>query len=133
MSETAYRRIQDLPSTHLLGTGTAMCAGCGGLHAFRTGVNSLTFSGDGSSFAYQARNAHEKWRLVLDGKEYAGIKDDYHFSPAGGTIAAATCEGKQGCCWRTGKDVGKPRAEGEACPTLVEFAGDGKAVVRGVS
>jgi pyruvate ferredoxin oxidoreductase beta subunit len=26
-----YRRIKDLPSTHLLGTGTAMCAGCGGL------------------------------------------------------------------------------------------------------
>ncbi len=34
MSQTAlrsYRRIKDLPSTHLLGTGTAMCAGCGGL------------------------------------------------------------------------------------------------------
>ena len=100
----------------------------GGLHAFRAGINSLTFSGDGSSFAYQARNAHENWRLVLDGKEHAGIKDDYHFSPAGGTIAAANCEGKQGCCWRTGKDVGKPRAEGETCPTLVEFAEDGKAV-----
>lgn len=26
-----YRRMKDLPSTHLLGTGTAMCAGCGGL------------------------------------------------------------------------------------------------------
>jgi len=35
MSETHYRRMQDLPSTHLLGTGTSMCAGCGGLHAFR--------------------------------------------------------------------------------------------------
>lgn len=34
MSQTpvsSYRRIKDLPSTHLLGTGTAMCAGCGGL------------------------------------------------------------------------------------------------------
>ena len=27
----AIRRMKDLPSTHLLGTGTAMCAGCGGL------------------------------------------------------------------------------------------------------
>ena len=27
------RRIKDLPSTHLLGTGTPMCAGCGGLEA----------------------------------------------------------------------------------------------------
>ena len=33
MSETAFRRLRDLPSTHLLGTGTPMCAGCGGLQA----------------------------------------------------------------------------------------------------
>ncbi|MGB7293857.1 MAG: thiamine pyrophosphate-dependent enzyme [Thermodesulfobacteriota bacterium] len=32
-SETAFRRMKDLPSTHLLGTGTPMCAGCGGLQA----------------------------------------------------------------------------------------------------
>ena len=33
MSETRLRRMNDLPSTHLLGSGTAMCAGCGGLQA----------------------------------------------------------------------------------------------------
>ncbi len=33
MSDTAFRRMKDLPSTHLLGTGTPMCAGCGGLEA----------------------------------------------------------------------------------------------------
>ena len=33
MSETRFRRMNDLPSTHLLGGGTAMCAGCGGLLA----------------------------------------------------------------------------------------------------
>lgn len=33
MSEAIYRRMTDLPSTHLLGGGTAMCAGCGGLQA----------------------------------------------------------------------------------------------------
>ena len=33
MSETHFRRMKDLPSTHLLGTGTPMCAGCGGLQA----------------------------------------------------------------------------------------------------
>ncbi|MBW2282405.1 MAG: pyruvate synthase [Deltaproteobacteria bacterium] len=32
-SETAFRRMKDLPSTHLLGAGTATCAGCGGLQA----------------------------------------------------------------------------------------------------
>ena len=26
-------RMKDLPSTHLLGTGTPMCSGCGGLEA----------------------------------------------------------------------------------------------------
>jgi pyruvate ferredoxin oxidoreductase beta subunit len=32
-TETRFRRFKDLPSTHLLGTGTPMCAGCGGLEA----------------------------------------------------------------------------------------------------
>ncbi len=35
MSETRFHRMQDLPSTHLLGGGTAMCAGCGGLQAIQ--------------------------------------------------------------------------------------------------
>ena len=33
MTDTAFARLKDLPSTHLLGAGTAMCAGCGGLQA----------------------------------------------------------------------------------------------------
>lgn len=33
MSEATIQRMKDLPSTHLLGAGTAMCAGCGGLGA----------------------------------------------------------------------------------------------------
>ncbi len=32
-SETAFKHWKDLPSTHLLGTGTPMCAGCGGLQS----------------------------------------------------------------------------------------------------
>jgi pyruvate ferredoxin oxidoreductase beta subunit len=32
-SETLYKRLNDLPSTHLLGGGTSMCAGCGSLQA----------------------------------------------------------------------------------------------------
>jgi len=35
VSETRFRRMNDLPSTHLLGGGTAMCAGCGGLQAIQ--------------------------------------------------------------------------------------------------
>ena len=30
-----YKRMRDLPATHLLGAGTAMCSGCGGLEAVR--------------------------------------------------------------------------------------------------
>jgi pyruvate ferredoxin oxidoreductase beta subunit len=30
-----FERMKDLPSTHLLGAGTAMCAGCGGLLALK--------------------------------------------------------------------------------------------------
>ncbi len=30
---TLYKRMKDLPSTHILGAGTPMCAGCGGLQA----------------------------------------------------------------------------------------------------
>jgi len=33
MDETAFKNVKQLPSTHLLGTGTPMCAGCGGLEA----------------------------------------------------------------------------------------------------
>jgi pyruvate ferredoxin oxidoreductase beta subunit len=32
-AEIRFHRMKDLPSTHLLGTGTPMCAGCGGLEA----------------------------------------------------------------------------------------------------
>lgn len=35
MSTTVFKRAKDLPSTHLLGAGTAMCAGCGGLAAIK--------------------------------------------------------------------------------------------------
>jgi pyruvate ferredoxin oxidoreductase beta subunit len=32
-AETRFRTVKDLPSTRLLGTGTPMCTGCGGLQA----------------------------------------------------------------------------------------------------
>jgi pyruvate ferredoxin oxidoreductase beta subunit len=33
MTQTRFRNLRDMPSVHLLGTGTPMCAGCGGLEA----------------------------------------------------------------------------------------------------
>lgn len=35
MNETHFRSIKELPPTHLLGRGTPMCAGCGGLEAIK--------------------------------------------------------------------------------------------------
>ncbi|HSD11684.1 MAG TPA: thiamine pyrophosphate-dependent enzyme [Candidatus Binatia bacterium] len=35
MSDDRFQRMKDLPSTHLLGAGTSMCAGCGGLLALK--------------------------------------------------------------------------------------------------
>ena len=35
MNETRFHSVKDLPAHHLLGTGTAMCAGCGGLEALQ--------------------------------------------------------------------------------------------------
>jgi len=35
MTDTVFNRARDLPTAHLLGAGTAMCAGCGGLGAVR--------------------------------------------------------------------------------------------------
>jgi pyruvate ferredoxin oxidoreductase beta subunit len=35
MTATAFKHMKDLPSIHLLETGTSMCAGCGGLQAIK--------------------------------------------------------------------------------------------------
>ena len=35
MKEMTLKRMKDLPSAHLLGSGTPMCAGCGGLGALQ--------------------------------------------------------------------------------------------------
>jgi pyruvate ferredoxin oxidoreductase beta subunit len=41
MNKTVIHRATDLPATHLLGAGTPMCAGCGGLEAVREVYDSL--------------------------------------------------------------------------------------------
>jgi pyruvate ferredoxin oxidoreductase beta subunit len=41
MTDTALKRLKDLPSERLLGSGTPMCAGCGGLEALRQAYDLL--------------------------------------------------------------------------------------------
>jgi pyruvate ferredoxin oxidoreductase beta subunit len=40
-SKVEFNRMKDLPSEHLLGTGTPMCAGCGGLEALHEAYDVL--------------------------------------------------------------------------------------------
>ena len=40
-AETKFARMKDLPSTHLLGAGTSMCGGCGGLMAVKQAYDVL--------------------------------------------------------------------------------------------
>ena len=35
MNETSFKRMKNLPSAHILGTGTPLCSGCGGLLALQ--------------------------------------------------------------------------------------------------
>ena len=41
MTETSFESMKDLPTCHLLGTGTVMCPGCGGLEAIHQIYNLL--------------------------------------------------------------------------------------------
>lgn len=41
LTDRHIERMKDLPSTHLLGAGTAMCAGCGGLQAVKEAYDIL--------------------------------------------------------------------------------------------
>ena len=41
MNEAHIERMKDLPSTHLLGAGTALCAGCGGLEMLKEAYDIL--------------------------------------------------------------------------------------------
>ncbi len=120
MSESAIRSLKDLPSTHLLGTGTSMCAGCGGLEVL-----------------------HEIYD-VLGGKTVfvnaAGcmtLLSTYPFTPFRGgwlyTSMASASAGAQGV--RDALDI--LRAKGRIAPaedmTAVVLAGDGSTYGMGMS
>jgi pyruvate ferredoxin oxidoreductase beta subunit len=41
MTDSQFKRMKDLPSSHLLGAGTALCAGCGGLEMLKEAYDVL--------------------------------------------------------------------------------------------
>jgi len=123
MSETPvtlYRRMKDLPSTHLLGTGTPMCAGCGGLEALHEIYDIL---GERSIFI----NAAGCMTLL----------SVYPFTPFRGswlyTAMASAPAGAQGVRDALDLLIQKKRIPAEDDMEVVVLTGDGSAYGMGLS
>jgi pyruvate ferredoxin oxidoreductase beta subunit len=112
--------MQDLPSTHLLGSGTAMCAGCGGLQALQTIYDVL---GTKTVFV----NAAGCMTLL----------SIYPFTPFRGswlyTSMASAPAGAQGVRDALDILVRKQRMPPEEDLTVVTLTGDGAAYGMGLS
>ena len=123
MTETnvsIYRSIKDLPSTHLLGTGTPMCAGCGGLEA----LNQLyDIIGQKSVFV----NAAGCMTLL----------SVYPFTPFRGswlyTAMASAPAGAQGVRDALDILIGQQRMKADEDMQVVVLTGDGAAYGMGLS
>ena len=115
-----YRSMKDLPSTHLLGTGTPMCAGCGGLEA----LNQLyDIIGDKSVFI----NAAGCMTLL----------SVYPFTPFRGswlyTAMASAPAGAQGVRDALDILIQKKRMKADEDMQVVVLTGDGSAYGMGLS
>ena len=120
MSETRYHSMKDLPSTHLLGAGTAMCAGCGGLQAVQEIYDVL---GPNTIFV----NAAGCMTLL----------SIYPFTPFRGswlyTAMASSPAGAQGVRDALDLLVAKGRVEAREDLLVVVLSGDGAAYGMGLS
>ena len=115
-----YHSMKDLPSTHLLGTGTPMCAGCGGLEA----LNQLyDIIGDKSVFV----NAAGCMTLL----------SVYPFTPFRGswlyTAMASAPAGAQGVRDALDILIQKKRMNVDEDMQVVVLTGDGSAYGMGLS
>ncbi len=120
MSDVELRRMKDLPSTHLLGTGTPMCAGCGGLEALHEIYDIL-----GSN------------NIFVNAAGCMTLLSVYPFTPFRGswlyTAMASAPAGAQGV--RDALDILKMQGKLEAKDDLnvVVLTGDGSAYGMGLS
>jgi pyruvate ferredoxin oxidoreductase beta subunit len=120
VNERAFRRLKDLPSTHLLGAGTAMCAGCGGLQAIHEIYDVL---GEKTVFV----NAAGCMTLL----------SIYPFTPFKGswlyTSMASAPAGAQGVRDALDILIAKGRVSPEEDLSVVTLTGDGAAYGMGLS
>ena len=115
-----FHRMNDMPSTHLLGTGTPMCAGCGGLEALHTLYDIL---GDKTVFV----NAAGCMTLL----------SVYPFTPFRGswlyTAMASAPAGAQGVRDALDILIQKQRMSADEDMQVVVLTGDGSAYGMGLS
>ena len=122
MTETtiSIQRMKDLPSTHLLGTGTPMCAGCGGLQAL-----------------HQIYDILGEKTVFVNAAGCMTLLSTYPFTPFRGswlyTAMASAPAGAQGI--RDALDILRAKGELSADEDLqvVVLTGDGSAYGMGLS
>ena len=118
--ETAYRRLKDLPSTHLLGAGTAMCAGCGGLQA-----------------VHQIYDLLGERTVFVNAAGCMTLLSIYPFTPFRGswlyTAMACAPAGAQGVRDALDIQIDKGRLPAEEDLQVVVLTGDGAAYGMGLS
>jgi len=119
-AETIFKRSRDLPSTHLLGTGTPMCAGCGGLQAL-----------------HQIYDIIGEKSVFINAAGCMTLLSVYPFTPFRGswlyTAMASAPAGAQGV--RDALDIllQKKRMPAEENMEVVVLTGDGSAYGMGLS
>ena len=120
MSDTRFARIQDLPSSHLLGGGTAMCAGCGGLQA-----------------VHEAYDVLGERTVFVNAAGCMTLLSIYPFTPFRGswlyTSMASAPAGAQGVRDALDILVAKGRIPPEEDLNVVVLTGDGAAYGMGLS
>ena len=120
MTQTLVRVIKDLPSTHLLGAGTAMCAGCGGLEAIHEIYDLL---GSNTVFVNAAG-----CMTLLANWPYTPYRGGYLY-----TSMASAPAGAQGVRDALDILIAKKRIAPEENMTPVVLAGDGSSYGMGLS
>jgi len=118
--ETAFRRPRDLPSTHLLGPGTPMCAGCGGLEA-----------------VHQVYDVLGAKTVFVNAAGCMTLLSTYPFTPFRGswlyTAMASAPAGAQGVRDALDVLIQKGRMPAEEDLEVVVLTGDGAAYGMGLS
>ena len=120
MKESIYQRMKDLPSTHLLGAGTATCAGCGGLQAL-----------------HEIYDVYADKTVFINAAGCMTLLSVYPFTPFSGswlyTAMGSAPAGAQGV--RDALDIllAKKRISTEEDLATIVLTGDGSAYGMGVS